>query len=187
MEPVSPEETPDGAPLTRRVTVAAAAGGVALLALAAAVWPSGTLEQRTLDARVEAVSAQDQAAAAVQAAADAEAAESRAEAEEHEARAEAEQAADAAATLTSARDRVEQAERAVLVALATSFSAADDVVGAQNTAVDQGNRGNTSGERAVITTEAVPALEDYRDSLAAAESALAELRTAVVALQQELP
>lgn len=184
---MSPEETRDGPPLTRRVTVGAAAAGAALLALAAVVWPSGSLEERTLDARTEAASAQEAASAALQAASAAEAEEAQAEAEERRARGESEESAAAAAALTSARDRVEQAERAVLVALATSFSAADDVVGAQNTAVEQGNRGNDAGERAVITGEAVPALDDYRDALAAAEAALAELRTAVVAVQQELP
>ena len=157
------------------------------MALAVLVWPSGSLEDRALEARAETASAQEAVSAAGQAEEEAETAREQADAREREARRAGEQTAEAAAALASAREQVAQAEQVVLLALATSFSAADDVVGAQNAAVERGNLGDPTGERAVITGTAVPALEDYRDALSAAEAALADLRSAVVVLQRELP
>ena len=82
---------------------------------------------------------------------------------------------------------VQSAETAALTAIGDTFTAAGAVVTAQNAAAEQNGAGNTAQERELLTTQAVPATQQYRAAVEAVVPTLPPLRTAVADLATALP
>jgi hypothetical protein len=161
--------------------------GAACLAASALLWPPASLSEREIRARSaavaaqEAVTAQAQVRAAAEATRDASVTAGRAAAE----RAEALRAT--RADLVATERRVREAEQDALRAISDSFGAANDVVLAQNAAIEQANVGDAANEQAIIAARAIPAVRAYREAVDAAAAELPPLRARVSALEERRP
>lgn len=161
--------------------------GVACLVAAVLVWPSADLADRLEQARAQAIAARD-------ALSEQEQVRRAAEQSREESIAARDAALERLDTIDAEREElalaeevVQDAEDTVLEALSESFTAADAVVAAQNDAVARGNAGDSLGEQAVIAAEAVPAVREYRQALAAADAGLADVGSSVAGLLEVLP
>jgi len=183
---LGPRAEPPG-PAPGRWPLVAVAVGLGCLGLAVLLWPGSSLGQRADQARAATTAAEANAGALASQVAAARAATAASVQAAEAARDEAERLEQQRRDLLDAEQAAGQAEDAALVGLQAVIASADAVVRAQNDAVALANRGDAAGERAVLRSQAVPAVDRLQADVAAMAPLLEPLRAAVAELAGQLP